>query len=89
MLGKRAKINETFCFQDDIIVCEPPAYEACVATFGPIYQNLVESMLRKSMYPLNENGWSADQKEAFRCYRTDIADTIMYCHNILQDRLLR
>lgn len=40
------------------------------------------------MYPLNETGWTQDQKESFRCYRTDIADTIMYCFNILRDNLL-
>ena len=28
------------------------------------------------------------QRESFRCYRTDIADTIMYCYNILRDVLL-
>ena len=28
------------------------------------------------------------QRESFRCYRTDIADTIMYCYNILREVLL-
>ena len=54
-----------------------------IATFGPIYEELVNALMRKAMYSLNENDWTADQREAFRCYRTDIADTIMYCYNIL------
>ena len=53
-----------------------------------MYHKLVEALLKKSMYPLNETGWTLDQKESFRCYRTDIADTIMYCFNILRNNLL-
>ncbi len=33
--------------------------------------------------------WSAEEREAFRCYRTDVSDTIMYCHNVLKDDLLK
>lgn len=51
-----------------------------IATFGPIYEELVNALMRKAMYSLQENEWTADQREAFRCYRTDIADTIMYCY---------
>ena len=47
---------------------------------------LVDSLLRKAMYNLKENEWTPDQRESFRCYRTDIADTIMYCFNILRVR---
>lgn len=78
-----------YIFQDDIIACEPQQFQQCVSVFGPIYHKLVENMLHKSMYPLNDSTWSQDQKEAFRCYRTDIADTIMYCYNILRDDLLK
>jgi hypothetical protein len=77
-----------YIFQDDIIACEPQQYQHCAAVFGPVYHKLVEGMLKKSMYPVNDSAWSSDQKEAFRCYRTDIGDTIMYCHNILRDSLL-
>jgi hypothetical protein len=69
-----------YIFQDDMIACEPPQFQAAIATFGPIYEDLVNSLLRKSMYSLVEQEWTADQREAFRCYRTDIADTIMYCY---------
>ncbi len=49
----------------------------------------MESLLKKSMMPLSYDNWTSDQKEVFRCYRTDVADCIMYCHNILRDDLLR
>ncbi|TRY79407.1 hypothetical protein TCAL_07050 [Tigriopus californicus] len=78
-----------YIFQDDIIACEPQQFQHCITVFGRIYHELVESLLRKSMYPLNDQSWTADQKEVFRCYRTDVADTIMYCFNILRDNLLQ
>lgn len=47
-------------------------------------------MLRKSMFPNTENNqnWSSDDRETFRCYRQDIADTFMYCYNVLNLELL-
>ena len=69
-----------YIFQDDMIACEPPQFQVAISTFGPIYEELVNSLMRKAMYSLTENEWTADQRETFRCYRTDIADTIMYCY---------
>ena len=77
-----------YILQDDIIACEPEQYQQCVALFGPIYTALVNAMLHKSMYDPKDAEWSADQRESLRCYRTDIADTIMYSFNILRDGLL-
>jgi hypothetical protein len=75
--------------QDDIIACEPEQYQHCVSILGPVYTALVNAMLVKSMYDPRDPDWSADQRESFRCYRTDIADTIMYSFNILRDGLLQ
>ena len=69
-----------YIFQDDMIACEPPQFQVAIATFGPIYEELVNALMRKAMYSLSENEWTGDQRETFRCYRTDIADTIMYCY---------
>ena len=66
-----------YIFQDDMIACDPPQFQVAIATFGPLYEELVNALMRKAMYSLSENEWTADQREAFRCYRTDIADTIM------------
>ncbi len=78
-----------YTFQDDIIACDPPQYQTCVGVYGQAYHALVEAMLKKSMLPLSYDGWSSDEKETFRCYRTDVGDTIMYCYNILKDDLLK
>ena len=70
--------------QDDIIACEPEQYQKCVSLFGPVYTALVNAMLAKSMLDPKDEEWTADQREQLRCYRTDIADTIMYSFNILR-----
>ena len=77
-----------YILQDDIIACEPEQYQKCVSLFGPVYTALVNAMLAKSMLDPKDNEWTADQREQLRCYRTDIADTIMYSFNILRDGLL-
>ena len=77
-----------YIFQDDIIACEPQQFQICAAVFGPVYLKLVEGLLKKCMYQADDSVWSLDQKEMFRCYRTDIGDTIMYCYSILRENLL-
>lgn len=55
----------------------------------PYYRDLVCVLLRKAMFPLvDDNTWSLDDKEVFRCYRQDIADTFMYCYNVLNLEML-
>ena len=82
------KSSLTPLLQDDIIACEPEQYQKCVSLFGPVYTALVNAMLAKSMLDPKDEEWTADQREQLRCYRTDIADTIMYSFNILRDGLL-
>lgn len=55
----------------------------------PYYRELVKIMMRKSMYPPTEgNSWSLDDKEVFRCYRQDIADTFVYCYVVLNTEMM-
>ena len=34
-----------YIFQDDMIACEPPQFQVAISTFGPIYEELVNSLL--------------------------------------------
>lgn len=52
--------------QDDIIGYDVPQLDPCIQLYAPVYLTLVDSMLKKSMYRLNENEWTADQRESFR-----------------------
>lgn len=77
-----------YILQDDIIASEPEQFHVYVALLSPVYRTLAEVMLRKSMLPFVESAWTAEEKELLRCYRQDIADTMMYCYSILRDNLL-
>ncbi|XP_069674561.1 importin-13 isoform X2 [Periplaneta americana] len=77
-----------YILQDDIIASEPEQFHLYVALLSPVYRALAEVMLHKSMLPAAEDAWSSEEKELLRCYRQDIADTMMYCYSILRDNLL-
>lgn len=41
------------------------------------------------MFPVIEDStWTLEDKEVFRCYRQDIADTFMYCYVVLNLEML-
>jgi hypothetical protein len=63
--------------QDDIIASEPEQFHLYVAMLSPVYRTLAEVMLRKSMLPAVEGAWTSEEKELLRCYRQDIADTMV------------
>ncbi|KAJ9589083.1 hypothetical protein L9F63_017628 [Diploptera punctata] len=77
-----------YILQDDIIASETEQFHLYVAMLSPVYRALAEIMLHKSMLPAAEENWSSEEKEELRCYRQDIADTMMYCYSILRDSLL-
>ncbi|RZF36601.1 hypothetical protein LSTR_LSTR007304 [Laodelphax striatellus] len=53
----------------------------------PIFKDLVLILLRKCEYP-RDMELCAEDKETFRWYRTDIADTLVYCCNVLHESVL-
>ncbi|XP_019623580.1 PREDICTED: importin-13-like [Branchiostoma belcheri] len=75
---------------DDMIASEPQVFQDHCAYFIPLYMNLVEILLIKVQYPPDTeySSWTAEEKEQFRCYRQDIADTLVYAFNLLRDSLL-
>ncbi|KAJ8920238.1 hypothetical protein NQ315_011899 [Exocentrus adspersus] len=78
-----------YTLQDDIISLGTAECAQLILMAKPYYRNLVCILLRKSMFPaLDDNRWSLDDKELFRCYRQDIADTFMYCYVVLNLEML-
>lgn len=68
---------------------ETPHCAQLLLMIKPYYRDLVCVMLKKAMFPtVQDNSWSLDDKEVFRCYRQDIADTFMYCYNVLNLEML-
>ncbi|KAK5644398.1 hypothetical protein RI129_005698 [Pyrocoelia pectoralis] len=82
-----------YTLQDDILSLDTAECAELLLIVKPYYRQLVCVLLRKSMYPNlwedppNAN-WSLDDKEMFRCYRQDVADTFMYCYNVLNLEML-
>ncbi|RMX44834.1 hypothetical protein pdam_00009291 [Pocillopora damicornis] len=76
---------------DDISSEEPSTMEKHKAMYGPVLLSLCQVFMRKVQYP-PENVWqgfSSDEKEQFRCYRQDIADTLMYVYCLLRGHCLQ
>jgi hypothetical protein len=63
--------------QDDIIASEAKQFDLYVAAMSPVYRTLAEVMLHKSMLPFAESAWTSEEKELLRCYRQDLADTMV------------
>ncbi|CAH0554758.1 unnamed protein product [Brassicogethes aeneus] len=83
----------TFAFwytlQDDILALKTSECAQLLLMIKPYYRNLVCVMLRKAMFPtVEDESWTSDDKEVFRCYRQDIADTLIYCYNVLNIEML-
>ncbi|CAH1775868.1 unnamed protein product [Owenia fusiformis] len=75
-----------YILQDDILSCESANRVQLVRTFQLVYISLVEVLLRKVQYPDDKEytSWNKEEKEQLRCYRQDIADTLMYTYALLQ-----
>ncbi|CAH1165774.1 unnamed protein product [Phyllotreta striolata] len=78
-----------YTLQDDVISLDAPDCASLILQIKPYYRDLVCVMLRKSMFPIGEDdAWTLEDKEVFRCYRQDIADTFMYCYVVLNLEML-
>jgi hypothetical protein len=43
----------------------------------PVYHELTEALLVKTMFPEDLEIWIIEDQERFRCYRQDVADTMV------------
>lgn len=69
------KIKINFCLQDELSNCEREHHDVLLSLLFPIYQNLALVLIRKAEF--HRCDISAADKESFRCYRQDIADTMV------------
>uniref|UniRef100_A0A8D8AVK6 Importin-13 n=1 Tax=Culex pipiens TaxID=7175 RepID=A0A8D8AVK6_CULPI len=62
----------------------------CWDAIKPVYAHILKVLIRKSQLP-NDKAlpkWNSDDLETFRCYRQDIGDTLLSCHDVLNDLML-
>ncbi|CAF3613583.1 unnamed protein product [Rotaria sp. Silwood1] len=67
---------------------EKPNQEILLELFRPYFEHLIEVLISKGKLPDNENIFTYEDKELFRCYRSDIIDTMICMYNILGNRAL-
>ncbi|XP_065332285.1 importin-13 [Cloeon dipterum] len=77
-----------YLLQDNMSSLTVEAYPIVKQELLPVYSSLTETLLMKSMLPENLDSWSSENKERFRCYRQDVADTMIYCYNVLEENML-
>lgn len=83
--------NFWYTLQDDIVTQEPSLMAKLKAMYGPVMLSLCQVLTRKVQYPPEDiwQGFTTDEKEQFRCYRQDIADTMMYVYCLLRGHCLQ
>lgn len=54
--------------------------------FRPYFEHLIEVLIIKGQLPENENRFTSEDKEIFRCYRSDIIETMVNEEFILKKR---
>ncbi|XP_054276108.1 importin-13 [Macrosteles quadrilineatus] len=77
-----------YILQDELIACDMDKHQELMPLIVPVYTNLAAVLVHKAEFPPDNMSISTEDKEAFRCYRQDIADTMMYCYNVLREPLL-
>ncbi|XP_018007858.1 importin-13 isoform X1 [Hyalella azteca] len=76
-----------YTIQDDLLSFEGNDRVLLMSLFSPVYLQLVDTFLHKSLLPPDE-ALTAEEKELFRCYRQDICDSYMYTYFILKSAML-
>ncbi|XP_037040753.1 importin-13 [Bradysia coprophila] len=81
-----------YMLQDEILSKDhhSESQTACLEMIVELYKQLTKILVRKAQQPDESSidKWSLDDLEAFRCYREDISDTLMYCNEVLHSELL-
>lgn len=81
-----------FMLQDEVLSYDNQLErQRCLEAIQPVYAHLVSILVRKSQLP-DDNSigkWNSDDLETFRCYRQDIADTLLCCFDVLHVQILK
>ncbi|CAB3981584.1 importin-13 isoform X2 [Paramuricea clavata] len=77
-------------FQDEFEYAEPDVAAQYKQNYGSFYIGLTQVLLKKAQYPPDSewSGYNAEEREQFRCYRQDVADTMMHTYRLLREQCL-
>ncbi|XP_074650007.1 importin-13-like isoform X2 [Tubulanus polymorphus] len=80
-----------YTLQDDIMsAADSEKFQVYKDKLAPVYVELVRVFLQKVKHPNDTQlqQWNSEEKEKLRCHRQEIADTMMFAYNILQQSLM-
>uniref|UniRef100_A0A182NUZ9 Importin-13 n=1 Tax=Anopheles dirus TaxID=7168 RepID=A0A182NUZ9_9DIPT len=80
-----------YMLQEEVLSMDSGEHKKrCLEAIKPVYAHVVKVLVRKSQLPTESSlhKWNDDDLEAFRCYRQDIGDTLLSCHDVLGDLML-
>ncbi|KFB44864.1 AGAP009571-PA-like protein [Anopheles sinensis] len=80
-----------YMLQEEVLAMGPSRHKIrCLEAIRPVYAHVVKVLVRKSQLPTESSlhKWNDDDLEAFRCYRQDIGDTLLSCHDVLNNQML-
>lgn len=67
-----------FAFQEEVTSNDEEGKQMILfELFRPYFERLIEVLIAKGQLPENDNIFTSEDKEAFRCYRVDISDTMV------------
>ncbi|CAF4930534.1 unnamed protein product, partial [Rotaria sp. Silwood2] len=75
--------------EEIISINEKTNQDILLELFRSYFENLIEVLISKGQLPDNENIFTYEDKELFRCYRSDIIDTMLCMYNILGNRAMK
>ncbi|XP_046387524.1 importin-13 isoform X2 [Ischnura elegans] len=79
-----------YILQEEVVSLETAQHDAYIRLLSPVYSRLADILLLKSVLPDGREDlppFTQEEAESFRCYRTDIGDTMTYCHGMLHESL--
>ncbi|XP_050081937.1 importin-13 [Anopheles aquasalis] len=80
-----------YMLQEEVLSMDTGEHRSrCHDAIRPVYAHVVKVLVRKSQLPTDSSmhKWNDDDLEAFRCYRQDIGDTLLSCHDVLGNMML-
>ncbi|XP_064476844.1 importin-13-like isoform X2 [Ornithodoros turicata] len=72
--------------QYEVSIAERPREEAPLLL--PVWQALVDTLLRKVQLPLDDSQWAEEDRDALRSYRRDIGEFLWYLYDVLYESML-
>ncbi|XP_064476847.1 importin-13-like isoform X2 [Ornithodoros turicata] len=77
-----------YALQYEVSIAEEPRAEALLLLLHPVWQGLLDALLRIVQLPLDDSQWAGEDRDALRSYREDIREFFISLYELLQESML-